>query len=66
MLEGVKLSMDERQKLRELSAKGDSANVRQDILSFLEGIDKEKRTRQEGKTLKKLTTLYDTHDFWDT
>ena len=45
MLEGVKLSMDERQKLKELSAKGDSSNVRQDILSFLEGIDKEKRTR---------------------
>ena len=45
MLEGVKLSMDERQQLKELSAKGDSSNVRQDILSFLEGIDKEKRTR---------------------
>jgi len=65
-LANLKLGSDEKDNLREILGKGDNAETREQIHTFLKELqEKNKGKYKAEKDIKKLTPLYDTHDFWD-
>lgn len=62
------MSPEEREKLMEATKNGDTAESHAQIKELLaemtanEGV----RKKPDEKKLKKIATLYDTHNFWDT
>ena len=64
----MKLTHEEREKIMELSKSGDTPETHEQVKKLLsemtanEGV----RKKPEEKKLKKIATLYDTHNFWDT
>ena len=67
-LKSLKLTSDEHDKVRELLEQGDTAETPEQIKALLDQMTaaEGKRNRQDEKKLKKIATLYDTHNFWDT
>ena len=67
-LKNVKLSSDERDKLRDLVEQGDNDQTQVAIKNLLDELTavEGKRNRQDEKKLQKIASLYDTHNFWDT
>lgn len=67
-LKGLKLTSDERDKVRDLVEQGDNPETKKQIHELLQTMtDAEgtKRPRVDNKKIKKMATLYDTHTFWD-
>ena len=67
-LKGLKLSSDERDKVRELVEQGDTPESKKQIhelLKTMQDSESAKRNHRDAKKIKKMATLYDTHTFWD-
>ena len=66
-LKNVKLTSEEREKVRELVEQGDTEGTQENIRKLLGELSAvEKRHRHDEKKLQKIASLYDTHNFWDT
>ena len=66
-LKNVKLTSEEREKVRELVEQGDTEGTQESIRKLLGELSAvEKRHRHDEKKLQKIASLYDTHNFWDT
>jgi hypothetical protein len=67
-LKNVKLSSDERDKVRELVEQGDSEHTQAEVHKLLKEMAavEGKRGRHDERKLQKIASLYDTHNFWDT
>jgi hypothetical protein len=67
-LKHVKLSSDERDKVRELVEQGDTEQSQGEMHKLLKEMAavEGKRTRHDERKLQKIASLYDTHNFWDT
>mmetsp|Transcript_19843 Transcript_19843/g.30567 ORF Transcript_19843/g.30567 Transcript_19843/m.30567 type:complete len:233 (+) Transcript_19843:198-896(+) len=67
-LSNVKLSSDDKEKLREIEDIPDATDRQDAIRQFIKD-QQDKHTKpsqyQASKDLKKVYQLYDTHDFWD-
>jgi len=61
------MSTDERDQLRELVEQGDTEESQDKIREMLKEMTQGegKRGRVDDKRLKKIASLYDTHNFWD-
>lgn len=62
------MSTEEREKLRELVEQGDSTESQEQMRAMLKSMTENedaKRGRVDEKRLKKIASLYDTHNFWD-
>ena len=62
----VKFTSEDRDALRSIiETETDSAVQQQKIREFLMQMKAKNKTYQYQKELKKITALYDTHDFWE-
>ena len=62
----MKFTSDDREALRAiLEGEPESPERQQKIREYLLEMQKNSKSYQQKKELKKITALYDTHDFWE-